>query len=360
MTDLAFASPYRASRFNLVRLRTGLFDTPFNSAMTALALAAALWLGWPLLRWVLIDATWSGTAEMCRANGGACWVFVGEKLRLMVFGLYPGDRLWRPAVVLIALFGLVVVTMLPRFWRPGLLLAWIVVPLAAAALMRGTFAGTPVSTDSWGGLPLTMLLSIAAFAAAFPLAVLLALGRRSHMGGIRLLCISYVEVLRGVPMVVVLYVSTLVVPLMLPEGTILDKLLRAEIGLTLFISAYLAEIVRAGLQALPHGQSEAARALGLGFWQTTALVTMPQALKAVIPALVNLAIGLLQNTPLVAAIGIFDFLKTAQISADSDQAWLGFYNEAFVFAALVYFTLCFGASRYSLWLERRLGSSDRR
>lgn len=340
------------------RWRSGLFGTPANIAITGAVVLLLAWAVPPLLRWSLLDATWTGTPEDCARRGGACWAFIGAKFRFIVFGFYPPPLQWRSLTALLLLSALVVASAIPRFWRPRLLLAWIIVPTAAIALLAGLLTGDRVSTDQWGGLTLTMLLSVTGFAGAFPLAVVLALGRRSPLGGLRLLCVTLIEVVRGIPLVAVLYVATLLVPMMLPEGITLDKLFRAQLGITVFIAAYLAEIIRAGLQALPAGQSEAARSLGLRTWQTARLVMLPQALKAVIPAIVNLLIGLVQNTPLVAVIGIFDLLNAARKATD-DTAWLGFYNEAYVFSALVYFALCFAASRYSLWLERRIKRSDR-
>lgn len=348
--------PPRSLRWN--RWRKGLFGSPLNIAVTVAVLGLFAWAVPPLIRWTLLDATWSGTPEDCAQRSGACWAFIGVKLRFITFGFYPPPVQWRSFTALILLGGLVIASAIPRFWRPPLLIAWIAVPAAAIVLLSGLFSGGHVSTEQWGGLTLTLLVSVTGFAGAFPIAVLLALGRRSRLGGIRLLCVAFIETVRGVPLVAVLYVATLLVPMMLPEGITLDKLLRAQIGIIVFISAYLAEIVRAGLQALPSGQTEAAASLGLTAWQTQRLVTLPQALKAVIPAIVNLLIGLVQNTPLVAVIGIFDLLNAARKATD-DTAWLGFYNEAYVFSALVYFALCFTASRYSLWLERWVKRSDR-
>lgn len=341
------------------RWRKGLFGSPLNGAITVVVAMLVAWVLVVVLRWMVFEATWTGTPEDCAARSGACWAFIGAKIRFITFGFYPPPEQWRSLAALLLLAGLVVASALPRLWRPGLVAAWIAVPTLCILLMTGLFSDDRISTDRWGGLTLTLLLSVTGFAGAFPLAILLALGRRSRLGGIRTLCVAFIEVLRGIPLIAVLYVATLLVPMMLPEGISVDKLLRAQLGITVFIAAYLAEIVRAGLQALPAGQTEAARALGLGAWQTVRLVTLPQALRAVIPAIVNLLIGVVQNTPLVAVIGIFDLLNAARKATD-DPAWLGFYTEAYVFSALVYFALCFAASRYSLWLERWAKRSEDR
>ncbi|WP_245435328.1 amino acid ABC transporter permease [Microvirga calopogonii] len=248
---------------------------------------------------------------------------------------------------------LFVLTATPRFWHRRMVWLWAIVLGLVVLLMSGAGSEEQISATQWGGLPLSLLLSAVSFAGAFPIAVLLALGRRSSMGGVRSLCIGFIEVMRGVPMIAVLYAATLLVPMMLPDGLALDKLLRVQIAMLLFFSAYLAEIIRAGLQALPAGQYEAARSLGLSYWASVRLVILPQALRSVVPALVTLAIGIFQATSLVAVVGIFDLLNAAKASA-TDPNWLGFYDEAFVFVALIYFALCFSASRYSLWLERAL------
>lgn len=331
----------------------GLFGTPLNAAITAACLALLAWAVPPLLRWAVIDATWTGTAEACRQNGGACWAFIGEKLRFILFGFYPADRHWRPAVVLLVLFGLVVASGIPRLWHRRMVAVWVLALSGSVTLLAGQPSAAPVSTDRWGGLPLTLLLSVAGMAGAFPLAILLALGRRSRMGLVRLFSVLFIEVLRGVPLIAVLYVASLLIPLMLSAGLDIDKLLRAQIAIVLFTAAYLAEIVRAGLQAVPPGQYEAAQSLGLGYWGAMRLVVLPQALRTVIPSIVTLAIGVLHDTTLIIVIGLFDVLNTARSSA-SDPDWLGFYDEAFGFVALLYVLLCSLASRYSLWLEARL------
>jgi general L-amino acid transport system permease protein len=214
-------------------------------------------------------------------------------------------------------------------------------------------------TSQWGGLPVTLLVWAVCFAVAVPLAVLLALARRSGMRGFRLLSIVYIEVMRSIPMVAILYVAMLILPMALPAGQSIDKLLRAMVMVALFWSAYVAEVVRGGLQAIPAGQEEAAASLGLGYWRTMQLVVLPQALRLVIPGLVNQAIGFLLATSLLAVIGVFDLLNAAKSSA-TDPSWLGFYDEAYLVVTFIYFAFGYGGSRYSLWLERRLGASDRK
>lgn len=307
----------------------------------------------PLARLALIDATWTGTAQSCAVREGACWAFIAEKWRFILFGLYPQQAHWVAALATMLIALPVIVTAIPRLWHPRLFVLWLASIGLAVALMSGILTGKLISTQQWGGFPLTLLLAVVGFAGAFPLGVILALARRSRMGIFRLLAIAFIEVMRGVPIIAVLYVATLLFPLMLPAGASLDKLLRVQAALILFVSAYIAEIVRAGLQAVPPGQYEAARSLGLSTFKTLHLVVLPQAFRAVIPAFVTLGIGIFLDTTLVIVIGLFDFLNTARV-ATTDAQWLGFYAEAYAVAALVYFLLAFAASRYSLWLEAHL------
>jgi general L-amino acid transport system permease protein len=335
------------------RWRAELFGTRLNAALTLGCIGFLVWSVPPILRWAVLDATWHGTADTCAARQGACWAFIGEKLNFITFGPYPADQRWRAGLATGLLLALVLASCLPRLWHRLLPPAWIAGIAVAVLLLAGGLATPAVPTGQWGGLPLTVLLTVVGLAGAFPIAVLLAFGRRSRMVAARLFATAFIETVRGVPLIAVLYGATLMLPLMLPQGWVLDKLLRTQLAVMLFAAAYMAEIIRAGLQAVPVGQYEAARALGLGFWPLMRLVVLPQALRTVIPAFVTLGIGILQDTTLVVTIGLFDFLNTARTAA-SDPSWLGFDGEAFSFAAVVYFLFCFAASRYSLWLERRL------
>lgn len=330
-----------------------LFDSPLNMVLTLTTLALVAWVTSLVLRWALIDATWYGDAAECRANGGACWAFIAARLRFVLFAFYPPELQWRPGLVVILLLGLVAATAMPRLWRRGLLSAWVAVIIASWLLMAG-WPGVmrTVPSNQWGGLPVTLMVWVVCFAASMPLAILLALARRSNMRGLRMMAIAYIELMRATPMVAILYVAVLVVPMALPEGVALDKTFRAMILITLFWAAYLAEVLRGGLQTIPGGQYEAAAALGIGYWRMMRLVILPQALQVVIPGMVNLAIGFLLATSLLAVIGIFDLLNAAKASA-ADPQWLGFYNEAYLLAAAIYFSFCLIGSRYSRWLEGR-------
>lgn len=343
----------------LRRWQQGLFGSPTNIAITLAILFFAWTVGIPFLRWALIDATWVGNAEVCRAGTGACWSFIAEKRPIILYGLYPPDHQGWSLAALLLLTLLVGVTAIPRFWHRRLVGVWALILSVSVLFLSGRLTDTPIATDEWGGFTLTLLMTLSGFALAFPLAVFLALGRRSKMAGIRLVSVAYIEIVRGVPFIAVLYAATLLLPLMLPEGTTIDKLVRAIAAVVLFAAAYLAETIRAGLQALPTGQTEAADALGFSYWQKIRLVILPQALRHTIPNLVSLALNMFQDTTLVVVIGMFDFLGATRAAA-TDGAWYGFYDEAYVFTGLVYFALCLLVSRYSLWLERRLSPFNSR
>lgn len=337
----------------------GLAGSPANAAITIGFVLIAAFAVLPLVRWAFIDATWTGTPANCAQSRGACWAFVGEKLSFILFAFYPPALSWQAGAATALILALIVITAMPRFWHPRLVVIWGLSIVLAVGLMSGTLTGSAVQTQKWGGFPLTVLLAVTAFLAAFPLGVALALGRRSRMGLIRALSVAFIELMRGVPLIAVLYVSTLLFPLMLPSGADIDKLLRAQVAITLFVAAYMAEIVRAGLQSVPRAQADAASALGFTWWAGMRLIILPQALRSVIPSFVNLGIGIFLDTTLVTIIGLFDFLNAARVSA-TDPQWLGFYNEAFAFAALVYFAFCIAGSRYSTWLEVRLRSAKAR
>lgn len=340
-------------------LANGLFGSRTNTICTLVTVALVFLALPPFLRWSVLDATVHGTAADCTARGGACWAFIGEKLRFILFGFYPSDLHWRPALVTMLLLTLVSASALPRFWRRELLFAWPATIAFCLVLMNGgNLFGPRVPSNQWGGLPITLLVWTVCFAIATPLAILLALARRSTMGGLRSVAIAYIETMRATPMVAILYVAMLLLPMALPDGLVLEKTYRAAVMITLFWAAYIAEVVRGGLQTIPPGQYEAATALGIGYWRSMQLVILPQALRVVIPGMVNLAIGFLLATSLLAVIGIFDLLNAAKAAA-TDPQWLGFYDEAYLFVAAVYFALCFAGSRYSRWLEKLLNRSAR-
>jgi general L-amino acid transport system permease protein len=359
-------------------VRQNLFNSWFNTILTLLIAYLAIRLVPPFIQWALIDPVWgpstpdeapADVVAACRATTGACWAFVEEKYRLIFFGLYPFGEEWRPIIAMAMLIGLAVASTMRRFWGKGLIVAWVVVIAAAVSLMYGAvplgFFDIPipgltlVETGKWGGLPLTMGLSMIGLALAFPLSILLALGRRSHMPAIRTLCVTYIELIRGVPLITVLFMASVMFPLFLPEGWNFNYLLRAQVAIILFTAAYLAEVVRGGLQAIPKGQFEAADSLGLGYWQKQRLIILPQALRISIPALVNTFIGSFMDTTLVIMVGLFDLLGAARLGL-SDPIWGPFYKEAYLFVSLLFFVFCFSMSKYSQHLERYLNIGTRR
>jgi general L-amino acid transport system permease protein len=247
-----------------------------------------------------------------------------------------------------------------RFWHPWLAAIWALGIALAFWLMGGGAGLVPVRTEQWGGLPVTLILSIFGIAFAFPLGVLLALGRRSRLPIVRSLSIVYIEVIRGVPLITVLFMASVMFALFLPEGMRIEQLLRAQVAIILFVAAYLAEAVRGGMEAVPRGQYEAAEALGLPYWKSIALVILPQALRVSIPSIVNSFISLFKDTSLVVIIAIYDFAYAVKKSVETDFAWKKYFIEAFLFSIVVYWIFCFAMSKYSQWLERDLARGERR
>jgi general L-amino acid transport system permease protein len=327
---------------------------PLNITITLALIAFLAWVVPPFVQWAVIDATWSGNAAACRAAGGACWAFIREKFWFSVFGLYPYEERWRPAMMLVILVVMVVASTFRRFWNRNLLIAWVIAAPAMLVLMAGGVLGlAPVATRLWGGMAVSGLIAVFGLATGYPLAILLALGRRSQLPLVRWFATALIEVVRGVPLISLLFMAAIMLPLFLPQGVTLDRLIRIVFAYTLFSAAYMAEVIRGGLQAMPRGQYEAAEAIGLSYWQRMRLVILPQALTITIPAQVNTFIGLFKDTTLVVVIGVFDFFTTLR-AALGDPQWLGFPTEAYLYAAFVYFVLCFAMSRYSMRLERSL------
>ncbi len=340
--------------------RKNLFGSWWSAALTLALAYLVVRLVWAFVDWAFVDAVWAvphpggqPDTTACRAAAGACWAVVREKYRFILFGFYPYAEQWRPAFCTALFVLLYVISAVRRFWRRELALVWIAALAFIILLMRGgVFGLTFVPDDRWGGLPITLILATVGLACAFPLGIAAALGRRARsLPGIRWLCIFYIELIRGVPLISLLFMASVMFPLFLPAGVNLDKLLRAQVAIILFAGAYLAEVVRAGLQALPRGQYEAAEALGLSWWQSTRLIVLPQALRQVIPALVNTFIGFFKDTSLVLIIGIFDLMTTGR-TAILEPAWQGFGNEIYLLLGVIYFAFCYAMSRYSRSLER--------
>ncbi|WP_349975776.1 amino acid ABC transporter permease [Pseudomonas sp. WHRI 8519] len=343
-------------------VRANLFSSWLNSLLTLLALYLVWLIVPPILQWAFIDANWLGTTRADCTKSGACWVFIQQRFDQFMYGYYPEAERWRVNFTVASAIVGAAPLFIRRFSRKALYGVGFLVtyPLLAFTLLHGGYFGLPaVSTSQWGGLLLTLVIATVGIAGALPLGILLALGRRSNMPAVKVVCVTFIEFWRGVPLITVLFMSSVMLPLFLPEGMSFDKLLRAMIGVVLFQSAYVAEVVRGGLQAIPKGQYEAAAAMGLGYWRSMALVILPQALKLVIPGIVNTFIALFKDTSLVVIIGLFDLLNSVKQAA-SDPAWLGMATEGYVFAALVFWIFCFGMSHYSRSLERKLDTGHKR
>lgn len=338
-------------------VRTNLFNGWFNSLLT---LAMLFLLGKtlpPFIRWAILDSSWFTTSQQCREATGACWSVIPNNIRFITFGFFPHDQQWRPLVAMILLVALLFYSQDRTRWKKSLAWAWIVGLFVMGLLMKGGLFGLAlVENSQWGGLPLTLLLSVFGLTAAYPLGVVLALGRQSRMPVVKTLCVIYIELIRGVPLISLLFMSSVVFPLFLPEGITVDKILRAQVAIILFTAAYVAEVVRGGLQGMSSGQYEAAESLGLNYVQTMRLVILPQALKIVIPPTVSVLISAFKDTSLVVIIALYDILKTTQ-SVLSDPQWRGYSSEAYIFLAIIYFVCCFFMSNYSRRLERELDRS---
>jgi len=335
-------------------MRANLFNSVFSSFLTVVTIYF-LWKIVPgLIRWAFIDSSWTTTGAECQAAGGACWSIVTKNLRFIIFGFFPYDWQWRPLLAMIILFSLLIVSRNRRYWKKWLGYAWLIGLFVMGLLLKGGLFGLPsVESTKWSGLPLTLLLSVFGLTAAYPLGVLLALGRQSRMPAIKAISVVYIETIRGVPLISLLFMSSVMFPLFLPEGITINNILRAQVAIILFTAAYIAEVVRGGLQAISRGQYEAAESLGLNYYQKMRLIILPQALKIVIPPSVGILISAFKDTSLVVIIGLFDLLKTTQATL-SDPRWMGFSVEAYIFIALIYFTGCFSMSSYSRRLEREL------
>jgi general L-amino acid transport system permease protein len=343
-------------------VKANLFNDLRTTLATVLLGGLLLWYLPQLINWALFTAVWRPDSEACRADGvGACWGVVAEKYRLIIFGRYPFEEQWRPLVATLLMLSLLVASCIRAFWKPWLALLWAVVLGIFFTLMYGDSLGlTRVETDRWGGLPLTLLLASLSIAMAFPIALVVALGRRSDLPAIRTACTIYVELVRGVPLISVLFMASFMFPLFMPQGTSIDVLIRVLVGITLFAAAYMAEVIRGGLQAIPKGQIEAAATLGLSYWQTQRKIVLPQALALVVPGIMNNFISIFKDTSLVTIVSLYELTGALGLALNSDADWRPFKIEGYLFIALIYFSFCFAMSRYSLWVEKQANRGKQR
>lgn len=343
-------------------LRENLFSSPLNTLMTMAGLYLVYMIVPPIVDWAILNANFLGTTQNDCTAEGACWVFVKQRFDFFVYGFFPSDQQWR----LDAMFILLALTFGPQFFESfpfkkvlGIFALTGFPVIGYILISGGMFGLEAVPTGDWGGIALSLVLAYVGIVASLPIGVLLALGRRSDMPVIRTICVVFIEFWRAVPLISILFMSSVMLPLFLPEGMNFDKLLRALIGIIMFQSAYMAEVVRGGLQAIPRGQYEAASALGLSYWKSMRLIILPQALKMVIPGIVNTFIALFKDTTLVLIIGLLDILGAVN-AAMGDPNWGNVRTEAYIFAAAFFWVFCFGMSRYSQKLEQKLHTGHKR
>lgn len=335
-------------------MRANLFNSWYSSLLTIVVLMILWKTVIPFINWAFIDSLWFSTGKECQSSDGACWSVVTANIRFVLFGFYPYDLHWRPGLAIILLVTLLFISQYRQSWSKLLAYSWFAGLVIMGILLKGGIFGlTSVDSTQWGGLPLTLLLSVFGLTAAYPLGIALALGRQSKMPAIKSLCVVYIELIRGVPLISLLFMSSVVFPLFLPEGVSINSILRAQVAIILFTAAYIAEVVRGGLQGMNKGQYEAADSLGLNYFQTMRLIILPQALKIVIPPSVSILISAFKDTSLVVIIALYDLLKTTQ-STLQDPRWMGFSAEAYIFISLIYFICCFYLSNFSRKIEREL------
>jgi len=345
-------------------LRTNLFSSPFNTVLTLTSLYLIYIAVVPMFTWAILNADWTSPNnidKLCQSDGGACWSFIVVRFSQFMYGFYPEESRWRVDLgflIFVITVAAVLIDGVPYKKYTSLFLIF-GYPIVGYVLFLGGGILEDVDTEQWGGLFLTLVLAIVPIVVSLPMGTLLALGRRSKMTIVRTFCICLIELPRGVPLITVLFMSSVVLPLFLPPGTFFDKVLRVLVGMSFFAAAYMAEIVRGGLQAIPKGQYEAAQALGLSYWKMMGMVILPQALKIMIPGIVSSFIGLFKDTTLVVVVGLLDMLNMIT-AASAHSNWLGSDVEGYVFAALVYWIFCFGMSRYSIYLENKLHTGHKR
>lgn len=340
----------------LYDIRTKYFSSPMSSLVSVVIFGILVWVAMSLGNWGIVEAVAEPDLAVCRASDGACWGFVAEKWRLILFGRYPYAEHWRAGVATAVIVAMLLISAVPMLWSRGKLLlgGWIAAFVVFFVLMYGgVFGLTAVDTDAWGGLPLTVILTLIGMTASAPIGILLALGRRSEMPILRMVCTGYIELVRGVPLITVLFVATYIFPLVLPSGFVIDAFWRIVIGIVLFQAAYMAETVRGGLQTIPRGQFSAAYSLGLKPWMVYTYIILPQALVAVIPAFVNSLLSTFMDTSLVTVVSMYDLTGALRLAL-GDPQWRQFFIEGYIFIASIYFFSSLVMSRYSLWLEKRI------
>ena len=333
-------------------------STTFNAVLTLLIIFIFFKYTPPLLNWLIFDADFVGSAKEDCTSGGACWVFVKVWFKRFMYGMYPNPEQWRINTAFFILFFLIGAAFFvpPKYKKYIILFMLFIYPIIGIKLISGGIFGLKwIETGAWGGLSLTLIVSAFALILCFPIGMFLALGRRSELPAIKYSSIGFIEIWRGVPLITVLFMSAVMFPMFLPDGTYMDKLMRVVIAITLFEAAYMAEVIRGGLQALPRGQYDAAKSLGMGYWRLHLLVILPQALKLVIPGIANTFLALVKDTPLIFVVGLLELAGMIGL-AKTNPKWLGMAIEGYVFAGLVFWVICYAMSRYSQRLEKKLST----
>ncbi len=339
-------------------INKNLNSSNFNAVLSLIVIFILLKYVPPALNWTFFDANFLGNTKEDCTGDGACWVFVKVWFNRFMYGMYPNAEQWRINISFLILFGSIIsIFILPQNFKKYIILFLLFIfPIIALNLISGGIFNLKwIETGAWGGLSLTFIVSAFALIFCFPIGVFLALGRRSDLPAIKYSSISFIELWRGVPLITVLFMSAVMFPMFLPDGTYMDKLMRVIIAITLFEAAYMAEVVRGGLQALPRGQYDAAKSLGMGYWRMHFLVILPQALKLVIPGIANTFLALVKDTPLIFVVGLLELAGMIGL-AKTNPKWLGMAAEGYVFAAFVFWVICFAMSRYSQNLEKKLST----
>jgi general L-amino acid transport system permease protein len=355
-------SPVKITGF-MPWVKRNLFPDLRNSLTSVFVLALSLYVLFKLTNWGIVHSVTGADSDACQAarGSGACWGVVTEKYRLILFGRYPYEDQWRPLIAMTIMLVGLVLSCMRAFWKSWLVFMWIGILAVFFVLMGGGVMGLEsVRTDLWGGLPLTLMLATLSIFLAFPVSIVVALGRRSHLPAIRSISVVYIELIRGVPLISVLFMASFMFPLFMPQGMDIDVLVRVVIGITLFAAAYMAEIIRGGLQALPKGQLEAAATLGLSYWQTQRKIVLPQALAMTVPSMMGNFISVFKDTSLVTIVSLYELVGAMSLALNSDVNWRPFKIEAYLFITLIYFIFCISMSRYSLWVEKQLSVSKAR
>lgn len=333
-------------------IKKNFFQSPVNTIISIFLVWVIYKISIPMLDWLIFDSLFNSSAEECRNSTGACWSFIQQKWAFIVFGRYPADERWRPLAAIIGFIALLVFSKNQKRWNKSLGVIWLSYLMIAFGLMYGGLMSLKrVETDLWGGFPLTMILSAIGIAAGYPLGIILAIARRSEMPIIKTISVVYIEVIRGVPLITILFMASIMLPLFLPDGFHVNDLIRAQLAIIFFAAAYFAEVVRGGLQAVPKGQYEAAKSLGLSTRQSLSLIILPQALRMVIPATVGTCIAIFKDTSLVLIVGLMDLMLTSK-TATVDISWQGFSTEAYLFTGFIYFLCCYALTHYSRILEQ--------